>query len=401
MNQTDLYLFSLNLSKYPQLKLGHIGFYPYDFAKVNKPLLIKTQNNAIATKILDSLLSALETYSALKNPTEYEKLPSQYKGKLMTGKEPHEIRAQIITQLEILNFTYEDYSDYYDECYDIINDFQRTTITKIDTWKNLISSKNQILYTSAITIIKGGKYKSLKAEILQNKNHLKQSIAMERNISEMLFISKCPTQSCMEDNTIHQWKHICGEILKITVDGIIKCSSCDFQCKFMEYKFNCNRHRPENAYTSAAIKCILSLSDNPTFIQNITGSIMEQQNEIYNSEINSNESDDNNDGINNDDILITQCPVGDGCTQTFYQWAHINCEGFVILEKGGMIKCLKCQKSEKIWNCRFACQNHQYKESSFLGIMYVFNELIIQTKVVEKQKMIIELVNEIPKQFLL
>ena len=75
------------------------------------------------TKILSYLLSALETYSAKKNPTEYEKIPSNYKGTLIEGKEPHELRAQIITQLEILNFTYEDYSDYYDECYDIINDF--------------------------------------------------------------------------------------------------------------------------------------------------------------------------------------------------------------------------------------------------------------------------------------
>lgn len=364
-------------------KIGYIGIYPYDFYKINKDLLIKLQNSAKETKILSVLMSALESYAQKQkdnNPQSFPETP-RFRNSLEGKKQMNGLRAQIITNLEIIQWLYEEYSQEYDECYEIVNKEQEEIIDQINFWKSFVTKQDQKLYSSAITIIKGGKISSYKDDILTTY----ESIITEPNetIDEIYLISRCPAESCLENPTKHTWKHTCGEILKIDVKGIIKCDPCNFQCPFVKYLFNCNNHKPEVVYSSAVIKCILSLSENNDFLLKITSAIMGQLTSSAGDDVKKLISDEKD--IKEID-LISICPVGEEYNSDQYIWYHLNCEGKIKLQSEWKIKCAKCGKTGNFNECKFKCTKHDLKEPSLFGTLnlvevlmrYLINTLDIQ-----------------------
>ena len=73
-------------------------------------------------------------------------------------------------------------------------------------------------------------------------------------ISEIDFVSPCPVQGCINNNTTHKWSHYnCGGHERITNQGKIYCLKCGTDGLFTDWLFNCGAHDFE--YASAQGLC--------------------------------------------------------------------------------------------------------------------------------------------------
>ena len=62
-------------------------------------------------------------------------------------------------------------------------------------------------------------------------------------INEIDFVSPCPVEECINNNTMYRWRHHnCGGYERITNQGKIYCLRCPTDGLFVDWKFNCGDH---------------------------------------------------------------------------------------------------------------------------------------------------------------
>ena len=135
--------------------------------------LEQIQDLAYSYGIFGNTLSAFECFANRQRPQKAEETNvfSAYNNfNCGNTKTLDQLRAQIITQLTILQFSYMMYTMQYKN-YDFDEDMNaHKMIELLELWRSWVPEKDQKYYNAAITIVNGGKPPSFTDELKSKKN---------------------------------------------------------------------------------------------------------------------------------------------------------------------------------------------------------------------------------------
>ena len=100
-------------------------------------------------------------------------------------------------------------------------------------------------------------------------------------ISEVDFISPCPVQGCIKNDTKYRWRHHnCGGYERITNQGKIYCLRCPTDGLFPDWLFNCGAHDFDYASAQGLSHALYIMSTLDTNNQLFIASLMRNTGEI-------------------------------------------------------------------------------------------------------------------------
>ena len=219
----------------------------------------------------------------------------------------------------------------------------------------------------------------------------------DNELEEIEFVAPCPCQECHGKSQFYNWKHPnCGGKLQLTITGEIKCIRCEEKQKFIDWPFNCDKHKNTKSSTEGMQHCFQGISLNANcekkqeFIAKVTSIVINQFIDTQN--------------INQCDEIefIAPCPTDECKTKTeMIEWKHENCGGVLLLTIEGYIKCKKCDESSLFVKWPFSCGEHENVLPSIQGTCNSLGKLSYNKEQNESQKnFILQITSTIMQQFL-